>query len=106
MKCVIGHRLAPSWMNLGAGPVTIAKGCCEGAPESPILWNMVLDDALGDAARRWNEKGYRVALPISAVDGRNRHPRREVDASHRLRQTVFSDEATLAAKNYLEAQHM
>lgn len=32
--------------------------------------------------RRWDEKCYMMALPITAVDGRNRHPWSQADASH------------------------
>lgn len=39
-----------------------------------------------------------MALPITAVDTRNRHPRREADANQRLHQMVLADDLILAGK--------
>lgn len=93
-------------MSLDGEAVDIAKGRRQGAPESLVLWNVVPDDALGDTACRWSEEGYGVALPITAVDSRNRHPRIEADTSQWLHDMVFADDLILVGKDDWEVPDM
>lgn len=85
-------------MSLDCEAVETAKRCRQGAPEPLVLWNVVLDDALGDTACRWGETGYGVALPITEVDSRNRHPRSEAAASQWLHHMVRADGRILVGK--------
>lgn len=58
MEIIMGHSLTPSWHGMTGEEVPIWKGCTQGAPESPALWNILLDEAVGPVLRRCQELGY------------------------------------------------
>lgn len=51
LRIVTGYTLHPEWMNMEGRGVRIHRGCKQGGPESRILWNLVLDEALGVRSR-------------------------------------------------------
>lgn len=46
MRFMVGHERAPRRNAAEGRTVTIGKGCRQGAPETPTMWNIVLDGTL------------------------------------------------------------
>lgn len=73
---VIGARLNQggdwSWpwtATPGTGVPINHEGCKQGAPESPVLWNMLLDEAMGPVPEEWQRMGIGIYLPAFEAEG-------------------------------------
>lgn len=47
MTASIGHATVPYWMGMTGEWVSICTCCKQGAPDSPLMWHILLDEALG-----------------------------------------------------------
>lgn len=54
-------------MGMAGYRAPIHKGCKQGAPEWPVLWNFLLGEALGARMKEWQRRGCGVYLLAFAV---------------------------------------
>lgn len=59
MKTISGLCLVPEWMGLPVERAPICKGC---EPKSPVLWDALLDEALGPRLQEWQGRGVGIYL--------------------------------------------
>lgn len=70
MKVICGHAFVPNCLGFKGEAVTVHKGCDQGAPESPQLWNISLDEVMAPAIQKWQLEGRGCYLPaLAAADG-------------------------------------
>lgn len=72
--------------------------CRQGAPESPVLWNIVLDNVLGPVRPEWKRLGYGVRLPFLTGAVGDQEPRNQADAGKRATHLAYADDLLLVAK--------
>lgn len=46
----------------------LSAGCRQGSPQSLVLWNLILDEALGPLVVEWQRKGCSVSRPSLTAD--------------------------------------
>lgn len=83
----------------------IHKGCRRGAPESPVLWNLVLDEATGETLRSWQARQMGARLPNLAGAG-DVGTRNKADVAERMNHLAFADDLLLLSKIAAEVKTM
>lgn len=79
------------------------RGCRQGAPESPSVCNMVLNDAMREVITAWEAKAYGVHVPALVADPRGRAPWSRTGASPCITHMAFADKLLLVAKSDSDA---
>lgn len=69
----IGHAVVPHWVGMAGDRTPNFKGCKQGLPESPALWNLILDEALGPLRKECQSRGCGVK-PSCTRGGFHREP--------------------------------
>lgn len=57
---------------MAGGRIPISRGCKQGPPESPVSWDLILDEALGPLLGEWYRRGcgvYLLALETAPQEG-------------------------------------
>lgn len=62
LKASLGHAMVSHGMGMAGDRVPMFKGCKQGAPENPVLWKLILDEALGPLLRKWQKRGCGIYL--------------------------------------------
>lgn len=94
LRTVTGHTRHPNWMNIQGRGVRIHRGCKQVAPDSPILWNLVSDEAL---ARHQGAAPTQVGvrLPAYGTDARGKRPESFADGSEFVDHSALADDILL-----------
>lgn len=73
MKTMSGHCLAPERMGLQGEHMPFQKVFKEGAPESPVLWHVLLDEDVGPLLEEWQRRvGIYLPAFLGDPDGETR----------------------------------
>lgn len=106
MRCIRGHSPCHVWCGIDGRQVPIGKWCRQGAPESPTLCNIVLDDALAEAFTEWQARGYGLYLhlPNNAMDAHGKHMRKIAGAAARVTHLAYADDMLLVGNSLSEVE--
>lgn len=98
--------LCPMWCGIQGRQVPIGKGCRQGAPESPSLWNIAFDDAPAETVTERQARGYGLYLPANATDAHGKRQRNMADAAARVTHLVYADDVLLEGTSLSEIEDM
>lgn len=93
-------------MGFSGEEVRIWKGCRQGGPERPTLWNILLDEVLPPVLARWQRTGKRFYLPTLAAAQHGQAPRNHGDAVCWATNFTFSGDLLLLAKSREDVRKM
>lgn len=99
MMGTMGHSSASSWHGVPRGESAVWKGCKQGAPESPALCNILLDEAMAPVLQQSEERGVGAYVATLASDRRNRQPKNWGDKAGCVTHLAFADDIILIAKH-------
>lgn len=92
MNTICSHSLIPHWLGLTRDAVSVHEGCRQGAPESPPLWNVMLDEVMAPVLRAWQQEGRGDYLLAFADNGGGRRSLTLADSAPMCKRLGYADD--------------
>lgn len=96
METICGHSVVPYWLGLASEAIPVHRGCKQGAPESPRVWDIWLNEVMSPAIQKWEQEKRGYYLPTLVAAG-VRAPRTWVDAAQSCNHLGYGDDFILVA---------
>lgn len=106
MNITCGHPLVPYRLGVVGEAVPVRKGCRQGAPTNPQLWNVLLGEVWPRSSRSVSRRGVTISCLLWLPQIGGRLPRTWVEAAPWCNHFGDVDDLVFVATSPTDVQHL